>query len=746
MAEDQGQQAASVAGASVPQGEAPARQQHTHARDGASSDRERRLLQHGRSTLVQAAGPALVAKAGSLFVVSGADGDINLDLNAAHGIYFHDMRHLSRAVIRLEGGGLAVLLSTDQEGDRCVVEMTNPELTLTDGTVVAKETIGIRRGRCLGEGRGETIAVTNFAAAGLLVRLELQFAADFADMFVVRGADPGKRGHLHGPQWHDGKLLFRYDGADGHARTTCLTFDPPPAEQRGGHAAFNLRLPPREVVELHVALDVTDDGPGRLEPSPQDAATAAKPFGKVDVRTDNPLFDAVLAKSFADLRMLVSHEYGDDFFAAGVPWYVALFGRDSILTALETLAFDASVAAATLRLLARYQGTKVDPWRDEEPGKVLHELRICEKANLDEIPQTPYYGTVDATPLFIVLVQEYLRWTGDRALWDELRGNVERALAWIAGPADHDGDGFIDYAAESEKGLSNQGWKDSGNSITDRAGAIAQPPIALVEVQGYVYRALHAAAWLFGLDGDDARSGDLRKQAEALKARFGPAFWMPARGTLATALARDGQADSLTSNAGQALWSGIVADDHAASVAKVLMTDDMYSGWGIRTMARGEGGYNPIDYQVGSVWPHDNAIIAAGLKRYGEEAAFTRVFTGLFEAATLFENYRLPEVFAGFDRAQYSTPVHYPVACQPQAWASGAVPYLLRTALGLQPDAFARRLVVRRPSLPPWLGSVQVEGLAVGDSRLSLRYERVHDQTLVALTAREGNVDLIIEY
>jgi glycogen debranching enzyme len=398
-----------------------------------------------------------------------------------------------------------------------------------------------------------------------------------------------------------------------------------------------------------------------------------------------------------------------------------------------------------LRLLAAYQGTKVDDWRDEAPGKILHELRVGEQAHLHEVPQTPYYGSVDATPLFLVLLGEHFRWAGDVALFDELRPAVDAALDWIDRFGDSDGDGFIDYAARSPKGFRNQGWKDSGNSIVNADGSLAEPPIALVEVQGYVYRAWLAAAALFRAGGDGHRADELEGRAKHLAGRFRDAYWMDDRGYLALALGKGGRrAEAIASNAGQALWSGIVDSDHAGAVAAKLVEPCLFSGWGVRTLADSEVAYNPIDYQVGAVWPHDNALIVAGLRRYGHAPEAMSVFSGIFDAAAAFPHYRLPELFAGFARGEYRVPVRYPVACNPQAWAAGAMPGMLASALGLEPDAAARRLVIADPRLPDWLGEVTVTGLRVGAATIDLRYRRVEGDTLVAVLKRDGDLDVVV--
>ncbi|MEO6796683.1 MAG: glycogen debranching N-terminal domain-containing protein [Candidatus Dormibacter sp.] len=712
---------------------------------GTESDRDQRIFHHGHSTLLSDLGESLTTKASGVFALCGPNGDIDNQVNNAYGLYFHDTRFLEVARLRLSGQPLVVLLSKTED-NVFRAELTNPDLELGHGQALSRDRISIRRQRTIARTVTETIEVANFSSDAVDFELDLEFGASFESMFVVRGADPGKRGTLHAPRWSGKTLTFRYDGADERRRTTKLTFDRPPSQHQAGAASFDVHLRAAGKTTITITVELEDRGSGELENRPT-GTPSNPPLHEVQVESDNPLFDRVLNRSFDDLRMLLMREREETFFAAGVPWYVALFGRDSIITALETLAYDPSIASNTLTLLATYQGKRHDAWRDEEPGKILHELRVGEMADLHEVPQTPYYGTVDATPLFIVLLAEYVRWTGDLKLWRRLRGNVDAALAWIDDSADHDGDGFTDYQSKSGKGMVNQGWKDSGNSIRNRDGSLATPPIALVEVQGYVYRAKLDAAWLVRQDGDEERAQRLEADADALRRRFKDAYWMPQEKYLAVALQRDGQrAESITSNPGQALWSGIVDHDHAEAVARRLLSKAMFSGWGIRTLAEGEPSYNPIDYQVGSVWPHDNAMIAAGLKRHGFDKQAVQVFSAIFEAATRFPHYRLPELFAGFSRDEYTTPVRYPVACSPQAWAAGAIPSLLQSVLGIVPDALGMQVHIRRPCLPPWLGSVVLRGLKVGDARLDLRFQRDGDDTLVALLDRKGDVSVRIHY
>jgi len=706
-----------------------------------------RLLTHGTSTLIADLGEALTTKSGDVFCLCASTGDIDSSVSPAHGLYFHDTRFLDRALLRLGNEPLSVLLSSADEDDRSVSELTNPDLELKRGHVIPKQQIGIRRERKLGKHVTEAIFFRNFGLEPVALEFELEFAAGFDSMFAIRGAEIGQRGKLYEPSWKGSRLEFRYDGADGRVRTTRLSFDPKPT-RTGAHAVarYRLELTPGESKCIRVGIEIADKGPGVLENEP--ATWRRSPsFSSVSITSDNPLFNRVLERSFADLEMLVTRERGEVFFAAGVPWFVCLFGRDSIVTALETVANNPRVAAETLILLARYQGKNHDEWRDEEPGKILHELRVGEMANLGEVPQTPYFGTVDATPLFLCLLAEYVRWTGDLELFHRLEKNVDRALHWLDTIADHDDDGFVDYVSRSDKGLANQGWKDSGNAIANADGSPAEPPVALVEVQGYVYRARLDMAWLYRLTGRPDKAKSLEHEAQALRKHFQSAYWLSDRRYLAVALQKDGRpAEAISSNPGQALWSGIVSAQHARAIARTLRSKRMFSGWGIRTMAEGEAAYNPLDYQVGAIWPHDNAMIAAGLKRYGFSGDALRVFTAIYQAASRFSSYRLPEVFAGFDRSDSPEPVRYPVACAPQAWAAGAIPYMLRTALGLEPDATENTLRIVRPVLPDWLGEVSVRGLRVGKATVDLLFRRHHGETSVFVLEQHGPLHVLVEW
>jgi glycogen debranching enzyme len=467
----------------------------------------------------------------------------------------------------------------------------------------------------------------------------------------------------------------------------------------------------------------------------------------VSVTTDSISLQSALARSLDDLVTLRGELDGQRYYAAGVPWFSTLFGRDSLLAAYQTLAFDPEIAAETLRLLAGRQGTHDDDFRDEQPGKILHELRIGELARLGEIPQTPYFGSIDSTPLFLVLLAREAAWSGSLDLFRELRSNVDRALAWIDGPGDAAGHGYVSYQSDVDHGLVNQGWKDSGNAIVTAAGDLAKPPIALAEVQGYVHAAKLGIADLLERDGDAERGDRLRAEAEDLRKRFERDFWSDDLGCYRLALQGDGEpCDVVTSNAGQVLWSGIAGEDRARTTAGRLLADDSFDGWGIRTLSSAATAFNPIGYHLGTVWPHDNALIAEGFRRYGLDDEAERVFAALIQAATDFPQHRLPECFAGYARNDFGIPVRYPIACHPQAWAAGATPHLLTSVLGLVPEAFERRLRVVRPRLPSFIGHVALHGLRVGAATVDLTFERGDDQQTVATVIQvNGDLDVRIE-
>jgi len=676
-------------------------------------------------------------KAPGIFAVSAPTGDIDSRLAASHGVYFHDTRFLSQGVLRIAGVRPILEEVRVHRYDRCTFELTNPGLQLVDQVLLPEGSLRIIRRRVLSHQVRERLEVQSHASASVEVDLVLTFAAGFEHITDVRGSAEPPR--VTEAAWVDHLLVFRYQGADGRLRSTTLTFDPVPDVETVGAATYHLGLDAGESRNIQIRIFLTDLGEGDLEVIPP-AQGAVPSVRGLQVETSNPRFDAVLARALDDLQMLVTRQEGQSFFAAGVPWFVALFGRDSLITGLQMLAYQPGIAAENLRLLARYQGCRHDGQRDEEPGKIVHEVRTGENAHRSHVAQDRYYGTADATPLFLMLLAEYVRWTDDLGLWQELRPNVQRALGWLEA-ADRYGDGFVDYERQSADGLENQGWKDSWNSIRHRDGTLAEPPIALVELQAYVYRAKLAAAGLLRLDGETALADRLQTEARLLRRRFHRAFWVRDRQFFAVALQRGRRpVESVNSNPGHALWCGLLNRGAATAVARMLLSRRMFSGWGIRTLAADEVAYDPEDYQVGAVWPHDNSLIVQGFKRYGFDSYALRVFTGLFDAARTFPDQRLPELFAGFSRDGSPQPVGYLDACSPQAWAAGAIPFMLQSILGLEPDALRGVLRIVRPRLPYWLRQVTLRGLRVGAGSMDLRFMQVDRVVRVGVLRLEGGI------
>ncbi len=723
--------------------------------------RKQRVQKRNRSALVGSIADAVVVKDEDVFFLSQRDGDVPIRGNHGFGLYYHDCRFLNGYEMRLVGTEPNTLIAVAGEGYEATFALTNPDIRMDDGQLIQKEDIGIKWERVLDSQERalyDRLTFQNYKQEAISFPVSFRFQAAFEDIFTVRGMPTKKRGKLHPPTWEDGCLFFRYDGADGLHRSLTVQTYPEPQQTESGRCAFQMKLEARAQGEIRIWLALAEsarlnDVRPRRHPAPDFAGMAkalregsAQWLGRqTQLRCDNRELGAVVHRSLCDLHVLRSTLKGQPYFAAGVPWYVALFGRDSLIASLETLAWEPEVAGHTLRLLAGYQGTRVDPWRDEEPGKIMHELRVGELANTNQIPQTPYYGSVDATPLFLILLARHAAWTGSLKLFRDLKDPVERALKWMAEYGDLMGNGYLSYQVKSKQGLGNQGWKDSGDSIVNADGSLARPPIALAEVQGYVYLAKTGLADLYERDGDQQTAERLRREAADLRERFNRDFWLEEPGVFAEALQAEGKPCAVvSSNAGQVLWSGIAEPDRARKTAEHVTARDLFNGWGVRTLSERERRYNPIGYHLGTVWPHDNALILAGLRRYGCNDAARRIFTGIVEAATHFHVQRLPEVFAGFRRDEYGVPVHYPVACHPQAWAAGSVPYMLAELLGLVPEAFERRLHVRRPVLPDRVGWLELHGLRVGEAKVNLRFERGRDGTTgVRVLGTDGTLEVV---
>ncbi|HTE63081.1 MAG TPA: glycogen debranching N-terminal domain-containing protein [Solirubrobacteraceae bacterium] len=698
-----------------------------------------------------------VVKAGNAFCVALRDGRLPLATGHPLGAYLDDCRHLSGYELRLGGQAPRLLTASDAAGTAAVFELTNPDLTLADGRELPLQSLRVRvERRMLPVAMADRITVHSHAREPVELELELRLDADLRPMLEVRGmVSPTARDVRRSA---DGDTLtFAAVGLDGRERSTAIAC-PGAVASADGRLRVPVALEPGGELTLDVDFafaepsgrpPIAGAGAGRsdgraslsLAGAEADAWLADRPR----VAVDDELVERVLRRSLLDLRLLTSDLDGHRYYAAGVPWYATLFGRDSIVTALQLLAFDPAMATETLRLLAGRLGSRLDPERDEEPGKVLHELRLGELATAGLTPLARYYGTVDATPLFLCLLCEHADWTGSLDLFRELRPQVDAALRWIDELGDLDGDGLLEYHKRSPGGLVNQGWKDSWDGIVDEHGVPLRSPIALVEAQGYAIAAKRGMARLVELDGDAARAGELRADAER-RAGALERFWLPDLGFYSMAMDADKRPSrALASNQGHLLWAEAVTPERAVAIREALMGDGAYSGWGVRTLGARERAFNPVGYHTGTIWPHDNALVAVGLRKYGHDAAFLRIFDGLLDAASRFGDHRLPELFAGFPRADYEDPVPYPVACSPQAWAAGTLPCLLVAGLGLAPDGLDRVLRIRRPTLPRQVGRLAVHGLRVGDAGVDLLFERVADSVALTDVQVDGDLDVVLE-
>ncbi len=694
--------------------------------------------------------PKLVLKHEESFFVSDRAGDFPAHFEGELGFYHRGTRYLRWLEIRLNGARPLLLgAEVSPANDQILVALTNAELRTQDASVPPNTVYIDRLLSITGPTLHESFTIASYHEAPCDVTIEVIFSADVHDVFEVRGMRRRQRGRLLG-QSRDGDVVrIRYEGLDGVLRATRITLAPAPVLVAASRAVYQLHLTPGASTRLDVTVTAEL---GRDVDTSFLAAVAARratreplPAETTRIETDNDAVNALVMRSLVDLEMLATHTEHGRITYAGVPWYVAPFGRDSVITALQLLPYHAGIAASTLRFLAAWQGRTVDEFRDEEPGKIFHEYRHGEMANCREIPFIPYYGTIDATPLFLMLLAEYVHWTGDVLLARELWPAAVAALEWMERYGDRDGDGYLEYETRSSLGLGNQGWKDSEDAVSHADGRLARAPIALVEVQGYAYAARRGAADIARLLGDDRTASRLVLDALRLRERFNRDFWMENDSCYALALDGDKRpCEVIASNPGHALWTGIVEDSRAASVAKRLLGEDMFSGWGIRTLSARERRYNPMSYHNGSVWPHDNAIAAAGFSRYRQAPATLAVASALFDASRNFAHARLPELFCGFPRQPDYGPISYPVACSPQAWAAGSVLHLLTSMLGMQPDATARRITFNAPVLPGWLRFVELHDLRIGSSSIDLAVSRGRDGASVELIGRRGDVELIV--
>jgi glycogen debranching enzyme len=699
---------------------------------------------------------------GKTFLSTTVSGDINPPGAPDVGFFHDDTRFLSRLELRVGGHRAVVLSSSTEKTFTSQIELTTGNITLRDSFDLPENTIHIRREQLLSLGTFfDRFTFENFNLTAVEFVIELKFDSDFVDVFQVRGVARSQHGQYYRPVVRKDSIKFVYHGLDDRWRTTEVRMSPEPHQVENETARWQIKLPPSRRIDIELQITpyvspgiapefTADPKAGKNQQGYRDCRRSRQQTfarwesGVTKFSCSNEVYATSLATATSDFHALLIPDGEQHVIAAGIPWFATLFGRDSIIAAYQSLVLEPQLAIDTLRVLARYQGTEVADGYDEQPGKILHEYRTGEMVRNREMPFGPYYGSVDSTPLFLILLSETFNWTADEQLVQELLPNIYRALEWIERYGDLDGDGFVEYQRRTPRGLANQGWKDSWDAIMHRDGSLAQTPIALVEVQGYVYDAKYRISSLLRHFGDISTADRLKREANELQRRFEKSFWMPKQNFYALALDNaKKQVQVVGSNPGHLLFCGIVGKERARAITQRLMAEDMFTGWGWRTLAASEPVFNPLSYHRGSVWPHDNSLIAHGMALNDLRGPALHCLTSLYQASLNFRDYRLPELFCGVQRGEYDEPVHYPVSCSPQAWASGAMFLMLASVLGIRPSASRRELNIVNPVLPPWLEYLNIRNMRVGKSRVGLDFTRRGDRTFCNVVDLEGDKLLV---
>jgi glycogen debranching enzyme len=695
--------------------------------------------------------PRQSLKHGDTFIVVDSHGDIGATSGGPDGLFHNDTRFLSRLELQLNGHQ-PLLLGSNLRDDNTLmsIDLTNPDIYVDKHLVLEKDLVHIIRTVFLWRDTAyQRLKISNHGGRPVELRLSIQFGSDFADLFEARGLSRKARGTVTRKRSDVDRVVLSYLGLDQRTRCTALMFDPPPQALTTREATYEFKLAPGEAIPIF--LEIGCDHPDRpaipflrgLRAARRELRAATR--NMTTVESSNEHFNTMICRSASDLCMLTTMTPQGPYPYAGIPWYSTTFGRDGIITALQMLWCNPSLARGVLHRLAAHQATADNPLADADPGKILHEMRGGEMARLREVPFELYYGSVDATPLFVLLAGRYLERTGDLKTVAELWPALEAALRWIDGPGDPDRDGFVEYLRATEQGLANQGWKDSHDAIFHADGSPAEGSIALAEVQGYVFAAKRAAALCARALQRPERAQELEEQAKRLAERFDAAFWCPELGSYALALDGEKKACRVrASNAGHVLFSGIARSDRATSVAKSLLEPRFFSGWGIRTIAKGEARYNPMSYHNGSIWPHDNSLIALGFARYGLKTSVAHLFRGLFDAASYMDLHRLPELFCGFQRQRRSGPTLYPVACSPQAWASASLFAFIEASLGLEFDPAKHEIRLRNPRLPDFLSELLLRNLQLGSSSVDLVVHSHADGVSLEVPRTEGGIQVSV--
>ena len=694
---------------------------------------------------------ARVLKYGKMFAVFDRYGDIEPLGMGEQGIFFQGTRFLSELGLSL-WNVRPLLLSSTIKSDNFVFTADLANVDVSDGhdLIVERGTIHILRSKFLWRDVCyEEFQIVNYGRAPVTIPFQLAIGADFADIFEVRGTRREKRGHRLEDRIDSDSILLSYEGLDKVVRQTRVQCRPGPVHISSSALGFEISLRPKQSATVHLIVSCST-GASKQSIGYSRAMVAAESELKADsssvctISSSNDRFNRWVRRSTADVEMMTLGNPEHDYPYAGVPWFSTIFGRDGIITALEMLWVNPRIAKGVLQFLASTQATEANPEVEAEPGKILHEMRRGEMAALGEVPFARYYGTVDATPLFIMLAGAYYDYTGERDFIQALWPHIDFALQWIDHFGDVDGDGFVEYARHGNKGLIQQGWKDSHDSIFHADGNLAEAPIALCEVQGYVYAAKRAAARISGILGDPHRETVLETEAAELQSKFEEAFWCDDLSTYALAL--DGHKKPCrvrASNAGHCLFTEIASPDKARLVAHTLLSRDFFTGWGVRTVGSEEARYNPLSYHNGSVWPHDNALIASGVAKYGLRDLAGQILMGLLDASSAVDLHRLPELFCGLDRREGEGPTLYPVACSPQAWAAGAIFLLLQACLGLSMDGCKKQILFDRPYLPEGIPQLWIKNLRMDRSRIDLFLERQAGTVRIEVLEKQGDLEVV---
>jgi len=696
-------------------------------------------------------------KRNNIFLVTDENGNISSDNISGYGLYLGDTRFLNEFQIEINGSTPVVLSFSTETGHSFVIIGSNLKIpnNINPKKFIPQETLQIKREGIICGAYFETLTLVNYNLFEVSIKLALHFEADFMDIFEVRNLNFISKIHEKKVLMKNNSLKYQYEDTTGAFQVTEILFSAElPQKIEENKVTYEFIIPPASKKELKFqvnpkstallhektfATNFIDAFDTNTEETKNWYSSITK------FSTDNEDFKEMIYRSQQDMNMLITKAVYGKYISAGIPWFTTLFGRDAIIAARQALLLSPSIAKSILQVLARFQGWKEDLWREEEPGKILHEIRFGELARSNKIPHTPYFGSIDATPLWITLFYEYFKWTDDKETLEKLWPNALACLQWMDNYALYNG--FAGYLKKSEGGLDNQAWKDSWDSYMHADGTLAEAPISPVEVQGYFYSAKLKMAKLAEYMGDNNLSSKLLAESEAFKHNFHKAFWSEDIEYYAMALDKEGnKLKVVSSNPGHLLESEILEPYYSKKVAKKLFEQDMFSGWGIRTLSYNCIKYNPISYHNGSIWPHDNSIIAAGLSKTNQSDLTLKIVSSMFEAARLIHYKRLPELFCGFTRhyKQQDSPVSYPVACIPQAWATASVFLLIQSVLNIEADAQENNLKILNPCLPDWINTFEMTDLKVGKASVSIEFKKTSKGLVIDVYDKKGNLDIII--